>query len=72
MALDAFFFFHCCGCSKEEKAPSSRSSMGISSYKEKLNRRALKDGEDVDFSKGDSIYILAFPFPMSRCKLPML
>ena len=52
------------GSPKEDNAPSSRNSKGTSSNKEGSDKRASRDGSDVDLSKGDSVNILAFPFPL--------
>ena len=48
----------------EENAPSSRTSKGSSLNKERSNKRALRDGEDVGLSKGSTWHIPYFPFPL--------
>ena len=48
----------------EENAPSSRTSKGSSLNKERSNKRASRDGEDVGLSKGSTWHIPYFPFPL--------
>ena len=50
---------------KEENAPLSGTSKGISSYKDGSNRCTSRDGGGTVLSKRDLVKIPAFPFPLA-------
>ena len=50
---------------KEENAPLSGTSKGISSYKDRFNRSTSRDGRGTVLSKRDLVKIPAFPFPLA-------